>query len=302
MIKKKNILITGAHGFIARHLSNILSKKNFNVYGIGNKRKNLNKNIKLSYKKLSNKKINYNNLKNFKSLDIIIHCAGTGTVRSSNKEHLLKNYITTKSLIKFCKSIKEKPKIIFLSSYSIYGEKYNRPIKEYFKTNPKSCYSKTKKKSEDALIKLKNSHKINIKILRLASIYGNGIEKQLLFDVCKKIQNNSGDFYGTGDEVRDWMHISDLGSLILKIIRANDRKNTIINCGSGKGQKVKFIINKIKRGLKSKVKISFTKKDSNHQKFLGVNNNLARTYNWNPKININEGITQYINWYKKKYG
>lgn len=302
MIKKKNILITGAHGFIARHLSNILSKKKFNVYGIGNKKKNLNKNIKLSYKKLSNKKINFNNLKNFKSLDIIIHCAGTGTVRSSNKEHLLKNYITTKSLIKFCKSIKEKPKIIFLSSYSIYGEKYNRPIKEYFKTNPKSCYSKTKKKSEDALIKLKNSHKINIKILRLASIYGNGIEKQLLFDVCKKIQNNSGDFYGTGDEVRDWMHISDLGSLILKIIRANDRKNTIINCGSGKGQKVKFIINKIKRGLKSKVKISFTKKDSNHPKFLVVNNNIARTYNWNPKININEGITQYINWYKKKYG
>ena len=164
-----------------------------------------------------------------KNLDIIIHCAGTGTVGSSNKEPLLKNYITTKSLIKFCKSIKEKPKIIFLSSYSIYGEKYNRPIKEYFKTNPKSCYSKTKKKSEDALIKLKNSHKINIKILRLASIYGNGIEKQLLFDVCKKIQNKSGNFYGTGDEVRDWMHISDLGSLILKIIRVNDRKNTIIN-------------------------------------------------------------------------
>ena len=98
------------------------------------------------------------------------------------------------------------------------------------------------------------------------------------------------------------MHISDLGSLILKIIRANDRKNTIINCGSGKGQKVKFIINKIRRGLKSKVKISFTKKDSNHPKFLVVNNNLARTYNWSPKININEGITQYINWYKKKYG
>ena len=41
MIKKKNILITGAQGFIARHLSNILSKKKFNVYGIGNKKKKL---------------------------------------------------------------------------------------------------------------------------------------------------------------------------------------------------------------------------------------------------------------------
>ena len=302
MIKKKNILITGAHGFIARYLSNILSKKKFNVYGIGNKRKKFNKDIKSNYKKLLNKRINCNNLKNFKSLDIIIHCAGTGTVRSSNKEHLFKNYVTTKSLIKFCKSIKEKPKIIFLSSYSIYGENYNRPIKEYFKTNPKSCYSKTKKKSENALIKLKDSHKINIKILRLASIYGNGIEKQLLFDVCKKIQNNNGNFYGTGNEVRDWIHVSDLGSLILKIISANDKKNTIINCGSGKGQKVKFVINKIKRELKSKVKISYNKKGGNNPKFLVVNNNLAKTYNWKPKISINEGITQYINWYRKKYG
>ena len=143
---KKNILITGAHGFIATHLSNILSKKKYNVYGIGNKRKNLNKKIKLSYKKLSNKKINYSNLKNFKSLDIIIHCAGTGTVRSSNKEHLLKNYNTTRSLIKFCKSVKEKPKIIFLSSYSIYGKNTIDLLKNILKQIQNLVIQKQKKK------------------------------------------------------------------------------------------------------------------------------------------------------------
>jgi len=303
MIKKKNILITGAYGFIARYLSSIILEKKFNLYGIGNSRYKLTKENKFKYKKLLNKKINYNNLKkNFRDLDIIIHCAGAGTVRSTNKEHLSKNYSTTKSLINFCKNIKEKPKIIFLSSYSVYGENHHKPIKEYFRTFPKSSYAKTKKKSEDALLELKKSHKIKIKILRLASIYGNGLEKQLFFDVCKKVQNNYGDFYGTGNEIRDWLHVSDLGNLILKIINTDEDKNTIINCGSGKGQKVKIAINKIKRAFKSKVNIHFTKKGNNHPKFLVVNNNLAKTYNWKPKINLNRGIVQYINWYKKKHG
>jgi len=303
MIKKKNILITGAQGFIASNLSNFLFQKKFNIYGIGNKEIKLNKEIKFKYKKLLNKKINYNSLKkNFKNLDIIIHCAGTGTVRSSYKENLQKNYLTTKSLIKFCKQMKKNPQIIFMSSYSIYGKNYLKSVKEDFKTYPNSSYAKTKKKSEDILKEFKKLYKINIKILRLASIYGNGLEKQLFFDVCKNIRNNLGKFHGTGNEVRDWLHISDLCNLVLKIINNNKDEHMIINCGSGKGYKVKFVIKKIKSILKSKVKIKFTKKKNNEPKFLVVNNNLAKSYNWYPKINLKKGISQYINWYKKKYG
>ena len=98
-------------------------------------------------------------------------------------------------------------------------------------------------------------YKINIKILRLASIYGNGLEKQLFFDVCINIRNNLGKFHGTGNEVRDRLHISDLCNLVLKIINNNKDEHMIINCGSGKGYKVKFVIKKIKSILKSKVKI-----------------------------------------------
>lgn len=136
----------------------------------------------------------------------------------------------------------------------------------------------------------------------MASIYGNGLEKQLFFDACKKIQNSYGVFYGTGNEIRDWMHVSDLSSLILKLIAKNDKTNTIINCGTGKGQRVKFVINKIKKIFKSKVKINFKKKNIYSPKFLVVNNKLAKTYDWKPKINLNKGLAQYIDWYKKKYG
>ena len=52
--------------------------------------------------------------------------------------------------------------------------------------------------SEDVLLKYSKLHNLNIKILRLASMYGNGLNKQLLFDACKKISENKGTFFITG--------------------------------------------------------------------------------------------------------
>ena len=80
-MSQKKILITGAEGFIAKNLANFLSRKGFKIFGIGNKKYNKKISEKFGYQFLSNKKININNLKKeFKNLDLIIHCAGSGSV------------------------------------------------------------------------------------------------------------------------------------------------------------------------------------------------------------------------------
>ncbi len=299
-MSQKKILITGAEGFIAKNLAYFLSRKGFKIFGIGNKKYNKKISEKFGYQFLSNKKININNLKKeFKNLDLIIHCAGSGSVGLSAKENYKKNYLTTKSVLDFSIQLKEKPKIIFMSSYSLYGNLYTNPIKENCVLKPASSYALTKKSSEDVLLKYSRLYGLKIIILRLASIYGEGLKKQLIFDSCEKISNNKNIFYGTGNEIRDWLHVSDLCALVYKVIKKNLKNNMIVNCGSGKGSKVKDIIRLVKKQFKSSIKIKYINTKQKSPKVLITNIKLAKSFQWAPKININKGILKYIKWYKK---
>jgi UDP-glucose 4-epimerase len=297
---QKKILITGAEGFIAVNLAIFLSKKNFKIFGIGNKKYTKKISNKFGYNLLLNKKIDLKNLKkNFKNVDLIIHCAGSGSVGLSNQENYKKNYLTTKAVLDFSIQLKKKPKIIFMSSYSLYGNSYNNSIKENFTLRPLSSYAMTKKFSEEILLKYSKIYNLNISILRLASIYGEGLKKQLMFDACEKISNNKNVFYGTGNEIRDWLHISDLTILVYKIIKKNLNYNTIINCGTGKGNKVKNILEIIKKQFNTNIKIKYISKKKASPKILITNIKIAKSYKWEPKINIKKGILNYVKWYKK---
>ena len=297
---KKNILITGAEGFIARNLSKYLNKRKFNLYGIGNKKFQHNISKKFGYKSLINNKIHTNILlKYFKEIDIVIHCAGSGFVNNTKIVNYHKNYLTTKYLIDYVKKLKKKPVIIFLSSYSVYANLRNKKIKEKTKLKPSSYYGLTKLKSEKLIISNAKKFQFDYKILRIASIYGNGLTKQLFFDACKKISMNDSFFLGTGNEIRDWLHIEDFCKLVYKIIKSKNNIK-IINCGSGLGFSVKQILNYIIKNFNKNLKINFQNK-SNSPKFLVLNNNLAKKFNWHPKTKIYKGLKNYIIWYKKNY-
>lgn len=301
---KKKLLITGAEGFIATNL--IKSLRNIfslNVFGIGTKKfsKKISKNF--GYKVLINKNINKKNIERyFKNVDLIVHCAGTGTPNMTVKKNFDKNYLTTKNILNFCIKLKKKPKVIFLSSYSVYGGLHKKKINENETTNPLTSYAKSKKKSEDILLKYSKKYNSPVVILRLSSVYGNGLTKQLMFDACKKISHQNYTFLGTGSEVRDWIHIDDVCSLIKKFIKKDFKETIILNCGVGYGSKVRDVIQLIKKNLNSKNAIKFSKTNNQYPKILITDNSAAKKYKWSPKVTLKEGVKKYVAWFKFYYG
>ena len=93
--------------------------------------------------------------------------------------------MTTKYLINYLKKLKKKPVIIFLSSYSVYANSKNKKIQEKTKLKPSSYYGLTKLKSEKLIISNAKKLQFNYRILRIASVYGNGLTSNY-FDACKK--------------------------------------------------------------------------------------------------------------------
>ena len=68
--------------------------------------------------------------------------------------------------------------------------------------------------------------------LRIFSAYGNGLKKQLVYDICNKVNNDDAiHLFGTGNETRDFIHITDICRAINLVINSNlsDDKINIAN-------------------------------------------------------------------------
>ena len=297
----KKILITGSHGYLGRNISKTLSKKTFKIYGIGNGNWSKNSYKKWGFDYLINGEVSFKNLlRHFKRFDYIIHCAGSGKVGLPYKEDFKKNVNSVKSILEFIKKSNPKSKLIYLSSYSVYGDGYKSQIKESSKTNPVSNYARNKKKAENLCLNYSNKYNFDLLILRVASIYGEGLEKQFIHDACQKISNIKNTFNGSGEEKRDYIHISDMCKIVSFFVKKSFKSNNIVNCGTGRGQKIKTVLNALLKNLKIDIKPIFNKVGlKDNPKNLIVNINKLKTLGISPKKNFNLGIKQYVSWYKK---
>lgn len=290
------ILITGVHGFIGKKVFDQLKYKD--IRGIGRAKS---KNARIKSKKVFNKNITIKNLLklNF-SPDVIIHCAGSSSVGFSIENPYLdyvKNVQTTKIILDFIKKQKKKIRLIFLSSAAVYGNNcsfYNK------KLTPISIYGKNKLKSEKILIKNFSRYNCKLIILRVFSVYGIGLRKQLLWDACNKIKRNNNQFYGSGKEIRSWININDLVGYIIYFTFVKNIKYKIIDISGNDTLNNHEFLKKVFKIFNFKKKISFNNiikiGDPKRQIF---NNKKVKSLKLKPKINLNTGLTEYIKWFKK---
>ena len=290
------ILITGVHGFIGKKVFDQIKYKD--IRGIGRAKS---KNVRIKSKKVSNKNITIKNLLklNF-SPDVIIHCAGSSSVGFSIENPYLdyvKNVQTTKIILDFIKKQKKEIRLIFLSSAAVYGNSCSFYSK---KLRPISIYGKNKLKSEKILIKNSSRYNYKLIILRVYSVYGIGLRKQLLWDACNKIKRNNNEFYGSGKEVRSWININDLVKYIIYFTFVKNIKYKIIDISGNDTLNNYEFLKKVFKIFNFKKTISFNNiikiGDPKRQIF---NNKKVKSLKLKPKINLNTGLVEYIKWFKK---
>ena len=290
------ILITGVCGFVGNNLYLKLKKKN-EIIGIGRK----NRNYKNKYKNIIEKEITHKNLVNlnFKP-NVIIHCAGSGSVTKSIQNPKIdyeKNVNTTKELIKFISELTKKPKVIMFSTAAVYGNSCEKNKKQL---KPISPYGRNKLKSENILLKKSKKFKFELIILRFYSIYGVGLKKQLIWDVCEKINNKINDFYGSGNEMRSWINIKDVNRLIQFLIKKGSISNQILDISGNNVVKNKFLVKKLFKLLNINKVPYFNKKNKRGDPIDQIfNNSILKNLGWKPKINLSNGLKEYAQWYKK---
>ena len=289
------ILITGVHGFVGRNLYNYLNK-NHKLAGIG--RKNPESQIQDRY--VYNLDITENNLKKIKfKPQIIIHCAGSGSVSASlknKKNDFDKNVTLSKYIVNYIENLKLKPKLILFSSAAVYGNHCNLSKKLFLPISP---YGLNKLKSEKIFEKFSKKIGFDLQILRFFSIYGVGLRKQLIWDACNKLSNKHNYFYGTGEEIRSWIHINDVCNFIDYIIK-KPLKNNIIDVSGYDILKNRILLKKIFKLFNYNSNPFFNKIRKKGDPINQIyDKKIIKKLGWSPSKKIEKGLKEYLLWFKK---
>ena len=245
------ILITGGNGYIGSHLINYyLEKGNHEVASldIGSSDSN-NSNDYHSIDVTDNFKLS--NLTNH--YDIIIHCAGSPSVPLSVKEPLLDfkiNLEGTLNILEFAR--KNKSKLLFLSSVSVFDSLNKLPLNEKSAKKPTSPYGAAKLAAEAYCQAFFRTYDVDTRIVRIFNTYGPGMKHLFISDMINKINNSKNKVLlgGSGNQIRDYVYIKDLVKAIDIIIKKGEPGEDYNICSGEKTTLLyitKILLNKMKR-------------------------------------------------------
>lgn len=293
----KTILITGASGFLGSNCAEHFYRKGFKILGLDifpSASQEIFAQFILS-------PLNQHALKQLEAYDYVIHCAGGSSVGLSY-ENLLddfhKTVESTAVLLDHLAKNKFPAKIIYPSSAGVYGNTYNLPIQEEVTLAPISPYGLHKKLTEEMLLFYNREFGTQSTIIRFFSLYGNGLKKQVLWDICNKIYSDKHtlEFFGTGDESRDFIHIDDALIMIESLLDTNNPQ--ILNGGGGKKTTIQELVQLFLSESEMDKNILFNDSErTGDPKSLIADTTLLEKYSLMPAVSIREGIHRYHRWF-----
>lgn len=300
--KMTRILIIGAKGFIGQNVVNHFSGISayevwccdvVNDYGAKN------------YFVIDASNSDFEEVFEFTAFDICINCSGSASVPDSLVHPLRDFFLNTVNVFKLLEAIRKHAaqcKFINISSAAVYGNPANLPIPETANLKPLSPYGQHKLQAESICEEYHHFYDIQTCCLRIFSAYGNGLKKQLFWDIAQKTQSSQSILlYGTGEESRDFIHINDIVQAIALIILNGDFNGLSYNIANEIEVTTKDAAKIFLRSLNWSGKLEF-----NGQQRAGdplnwrADISKLKALGYFQKITINEGLNMYAEWLREE--
>lgn len=298
----KKILIIGSNGFIGSHLLKYLAAKNCEVFGCDISEKSFDEFV---YFQVEPYEPDYQKIFSEANADIIINCSGAASVPASFEIPDLDFSLNTHNVLRQLEAIRKTNAnctYFNFSSAAVYGNPKQLPVAENTETSPVSPYGFHKMCAELICSEYRKLYNINAVSLRVFSAYGNGLKKQIFYDIAQKaIKNDEITVFGTGNETRDYIHINDICNAIFLLIFSEKELPAVINIANGVQISVKEVIEEITAALNCKKKIVFSEHNrTGDPLFWQADISILKDLGYKQSVILKDGVREYIEWLKKE--
>ena len=299
------ILILGGSGFIGTHLLRKCINEGFNCLCVCLKNtNNFTKSKNVNYLKLDiNDYAKVKELLGGKKFDYIVNLAGyiNHINFSEGGRDTFNTHSTGLLNILQAVNLKKIKRVVQIGSSDEYGN-LESPQNELMRELPFSPYSLAKLTCTNILQMLYRTEKLPVVIIRLFLVYGEGQDfKRFLPQVIKGCLLNEKFPTTQGQQIRDFCYVDDVVEGIFKALISEERvAGEIINIASGNPIKIKTIIEKIVNIIGSGNPLYGERKyrQGESMSLYADINKARKILNWEPKINIDNGLEKTIKYYK----
>jgi len=298
----KRAVVLGAAGFVGRHAARAFAAAGYEVTGIGHGgwTRDVWRSWGIADWHVAD--VTLDSLLTYAGdPDVLLQCAGSGSVAFS-MTHPVQDYhrsvTTTLAALEFTRLHAPECRFVLPSSAAVYGAVETMPIRVDAPLSPVSPYGTHKKIAEDLCVSYGRHFALRSGIVRLFSVYGIGLRKQLLWDACRKLTVGETGFGGTGEELRDWLHIEDASALLMAAAEHASADVPIANGGVGTAASTGHVLATLADALGTPARPRFTgERRAGDPVDYEADIAQAAAWGWSPRRNLDAELAAYAQWY-----
>jgi len=304
--------VTGAHGFIGRHVVSELARQGDAVAGIGHGAWAEADWRAAGLTTWLNADVGAESLTALAQVTgaprAVIHLAGGSSVALSLRaphEDFQRTVCTSLALLDWLRSFAPRAPAVFVSSAAVYGEGHAGRIAEQAAVAPLSPYGAHKAMMELACRAFAGNYGLRIVVVRLFSVYGAGLEKQLLWDLCGQLAAGAGvTLSGTGREQRDWLHVTDAARLLTAArgwAGVEDGSLLVLNGGTGIGVEIRDLAGRFAVAWGNTAPIGFSGAGrAGDPVSLVADVGQLNARGFRPLVHLDDGLAGVVSWYRAR--
>jgi len=316
-VEGRKFLVTGGAGFIGSWLCDMLHQLGGKVVCVDNFLTGSEENIKHLLGKDNFKIVNSSvcDFQTEENFDYIIHAASIASPSIYQKhpiETLDTNLIGTKKLLELARR-RNVEAFLFTSTSEVYGnvppEMIPTPETYYGFVNsfgPRCMYDEGKRAAEAYCYSYFQEYKIPIRIARIFNTYGprldinnTGYGRVVIKFIDQALKNKLLTVYGDGRQTRSFCYVTDTIYGLLKLLLLDGLDGEVFNIGNDKETRIIDLAYKIKDITKSNSEIVFQPLPKDDPLRRCPDLTKARNIlKYSPKVNLEEGISKTVEWYK----
>lgn len=303
------VLITGGAGFVGSNLALELQKrfKNWELFILDDFSSGSFKNLidfegevitgSITERETIDKLRKYN-------FSAIFHQGANVNTTDHNQRKMMEvNCEAFKELLKVARETKSP--VIYASSAAVYGNT-PPPMKVNGTLKPENVYGYSKLAMDRFALKFKRENpELQVIGLRYFNVYGpreehKGKMASMVLQLTVQIlKGKKPRLFKWGEQKRDFVYVKDCVEANIKALESG--KSGIVNVGTGRARSFNEVVKIIKKTLGTDIETEYFDNPYDfYQNYTEADLTETRELlNWQPEIQIEEGIPQYVRWIKE---
>lgn len=317
-LKNKNVLVTGAGGFVGSHLTEYLVKQGANVrtfikYNSRNDRGQI-EHLPCEIQEAI--EIRWGDLRDAKSVlsvvkgcEIVFHLGALIAIPYSYinpADYAQTNILGTTNILNACLEYGVE-KVVHTSTSEVYGTAQYVPIDEKHPLQGQSPYSASKIGADMMAESFYRSFNLPVVIIRPFNTYGpRQSARAVIPTIITQALNDQQIHLGSLSPTRDLNFVYDTVTAFVCVAESADAVGTVINIGSGKEISIAELVKKIGSLMNKQITVAqesnrVRPEKSEVERLLCDNRKAYRLLGWEPETDLDEGLSITIQWAKENF-